>query len=77
MKKSATKKTVQKKPSKAAKASDKVTINGPGYKENRSVRIERADNGLTVRTWDSSGEKLMVAKSDAEALRHAKALLGK
>lgn len=48
----------------------------PKYHEPKSVRIEKADNGFTVSTYTDSGCKQMVAKSEAEAIRHAKSLLG-
>jgi hypothetical protein len=47
------------------------------YKENKSVNIKVADNGFTVRSYGPKGEETFVAKSEAEALRHARTLLGK
>lgn len=47
------------------------------YREKRSVRITEADNGFSVSTYGPKGEQIMVAKNEAEAMRHAKALLGK
>lgn len=46
------------------------------YSEPKSVRIEKADNGFTVSTYTNTGCKQMVAKTEAEAIRHAKSLLG-
>ena len=46
------------------------------YAEKRSVRITEADNGFTVSTYGPKGEQSMVAKSESEAMRHAKVLLG-
>lgn len=46
------------------------------YSEPKSVRIEKADNGFTVSTYTDRGCKQMVAKSESEAIRHAKSLLG-
>ncbi len=63
-------------PKKTAKKTTKNTIaTAMPMHEPKSVRIEKADNGLTVRTWGPKGEVLRVAKSEAEALRHAKELL--
>ena len=45
------------------------------YREKRCVRITEADNGLTVSTYGPKGEKIMIAKSENEAMRHAKTLL--
>lgn len=47
-----------------------------GYKENKSVRITQADNGLTVSSYGPKGEELRVARSHAEAMRHCKDMLG-
>lgn len=60
----------KKKPSKQA-----VSIAVP-YNEPKSVRIEKADNGFTVSTYTGNGCKQMVAKTETEAIRHAKKLLG-
>lgn len=68
----APKKTATKKTKKQAPKEGPVPAS---YSEPKSVRIERADNGLTVRTWGPKGEVLRVAKSEQEALRHAKELL--
>lgn len=46
------------------------------YSEPKSVRIEKADNGFTVSTYTDKGCKQMVAKTETEAIRHAKTLLG-
>jgi hypothetical protein len=49
----------------------------PPYVEKKSVRITEADNGFTVCAYGGNGgPKEMVAKSEGEAMRHAKALLG-
>jgi len=48
----------------------------PCYSEKRSVRITEADNGFSVSTYGPQGEKIMVAKNEAEAMRHCKTLLG-
>lgn len=45
------------------------------YHENKTVRITKAENGLTVSCYGPKGEELRVAKSDAEAMRHAKDML--
>ena len=47
----------------------------PKYVEPKSVTIEKADNGHTVHQWGPNGKIIKVAKSDAEALRHAKEML--
>jgi hypothetical protein len=44
--------------------------------EKRSVRITEADNGFSVSTYGPKGEQILVAKNEAEAMRHAKMLLG-
>lgn len=44
--------------------------------EPKSVRIEKAENGYTVSMWTEKGNKQMVAKTETEAIRHAKNLLG-
>jgi hypothetical protein len=46
-----------------------------GYHENKTVRITKAENGLTVSSYGPKGEELRVAKSDAEAMRHCKDML--
>lgn len=46
------------------------------YPEKRTVRISEADNGFTVCMYGPKGEHSFVAKSEQEAMRHAKALLG-
>lgn len=45
------------------------------YQEKKCVRITEADNGFSVSTYGPKGEKCMVARSEAEAMRHAKTLL--
>lgn len=69
------KKKTTKKP--ASKAQGRVGMNAPiAYHEPKCVRIEKAGNGLTVRSYGPKGEQVMVAKSDGEAMRHAKKMLG-
>ena len=46
-----------------------------GYSDPKTVRITKAENGLTVSCYGPKGEELRVAKSDAEAMRHAKDML--
>jgi hypothetical protein len=46
------------------------------YREKKCIRITEADNGFSVSTYGPKGEQIMVAKNEAEAMRHAKALLG-
>ena len=58
----------------APKKANQVTMPQP-YRENKSVRITQAENGFTVCTYGPKGEELKVAKTEAEALRHAKELL--
>jgi hypothetical protein len=45
------------------------------YREKKCVRITEADNGYSVSTYGRGGEKIMIAKSEAEAIRHTKELL--
>lgn len=58
----------------ASKAGNSVA---PTFSEKRSVRITEADNGFSVSTYGPKGEKIMVARNEAEAMRHCKTLLGK
>lgn len=58
------------------KVSKSVPQVQPVYREKRCVRITEADNGFSVSTYGPKGEQIMVAKNEAEAMRHAKELLG-
>jgi hypothetical protein len=42
----------------------------------KTVTISKADNGFTVSCYTDKGQKSMIAKSENEAVRHAKTLLG-
>jgi hypothetical protein len=42
----------------------------------KSVTIQAASNGYTVSMWTDKGYKNMIAKSESEAMKHAKSLLG-
>ena len=46
------------------------------YQEPKSVRIQEADNGFTVSHYGPQGHVEKVAKSHAEAFRHAKEMFG-
>lgn len=47
------------------------------YRENKSVTIRQAENGFSVCSYGPKGEETFVAKSEGEAMRHARTLLGK
>ena len=61
-------------PKKAKRKSAPMIAPEP-YREKRCIRITEADNGFSVSTYGPKGEECMVAKSEAEAMRHAKMLL--
>ena len=61
----------------ARKKKHLATEVAPAYPRRRSVDIEEASNGYAVSGHDGEGNRsLHVAKSSAEAHRHAKKLLG-
>jgi len=68
-----------KKSAKKGKYSDNMTKAGMAppvsMSQPKSVRIEKAGNGYTVCQYTDGGEKKMVAKSEVEAMRHAKDML--
>ena len=48
----------------------------PSYQEKKCVRITEADNGFTVSTYGSQGEKVKIAPSMAAALKHTREMMG-
>jgi len=69
-------KPAAKKAAPAKKTASKGNMAMPvGYSDPKTVRITKAENGLTVSCYGPKGEELRVAKSDAEAMRHAKDML--
>jgi hypothetical protein len=67
----AAKKTAKKKT--VAKGDEPMPM--AGYHENKTVRVTKAANGLTVACYGPKGEELRVAKTDAEAMRHCRDML--
>ncbi len=63
------------------KVANKRAISAPtiAYQEKKCVRVTEADNGFSVSSYNpgpGGGEKILVAKNEAEAMRHVKQLLG-
>lgn len=69
------KKTTAKKATKAQAKAGMGAAPPVAYHRPKSVRIEKAGNGFTVCSYTDNGEKTMVAKSESEAVRHAKEML--
>lgn len=59
------------------KSNTGASVAAVSYREKKCIRITEADNGFSVSTYGPKGEQIMVAKNEAEAMRHAKALLAK
>lgn len=70
------KKAMNRKASRKPAKPEAVNVPIVQFREPKSVRVEKAENGVTVRSWGPKGERVMVAKTMQEALKHAEKLLG-